>query len=516
MIRNFLCLKQKRTLFLLIISLIIFFFYYNIHLKSQQQQLFIPRLRINHEKLLNQNLTFKKVSIAYYTTSYLIRTDSHTKIFNKNLEEICEILDPEDYPLADSVFVNIVDFTRFPKSYRHLHQSQLWIFHSEESPRNSYRTVNMKNIVELDDWFNLTSTFRPESDFHIKYRGYRIKPNIGKLLQVKLNINLNQTIYSTSDIFHNTSSIYLNTLSSILHRELLNRQNVLLNICPYTCNQPLPSHAIQALQPYLNEIKPKVLNRNIVYIAWFVSNCDTHSRREDYVNKLRSQKGIHIDIYGNCKSMYHSHIIPIQCQKGTPNCTEKTISNYRFYLSFENSKCDTYITEKYWIQGTNGYAIPIVLGAKKEQYERIVVPNSYIHVDDFLTVEDLANELHRLNQNDTEFMKYLQWTQLYDVSVDYSPASIIDMHSTLCFLGHYQYLHSMKEENQQITYGMKTIRNIFHMTNMHLSNFNWTTAKTNLIRISQFYNPTVNCWDMDYPSILKQIYNHLFTWWKLF
>ncbi|CAF4410475.1 unnamed protein product, partial [Adineta steineri] len=127
--------------------------------------------------------------------------------------------------------------------------------------------------------------------------GYRIKPDIGKLLQVKLNINLNQKIYPTSDIFHNTSSIYLNTLSSILHKELLNRQNVLLNICPYTCNQPLPSHAIQALQPYLKQIKPKILNRNIVYIAWFVSNCDTHSRREDYVNKLRSQKGIHIDIY---------------------------------------------------------------------------------------------------------------------------------------------------------------------------------------------------------------------------
>jgi len=28
----------------------------------------------------------------------------------------------------------------------------------------------MKDITELDDWFNLTSTLKPESDFHVQYR----------------------------------------------------------------------------------------------------------------------------------------------------------------------------------------------------------------------------------------------------------------------------------------------------------------------------------------------------------
>ncbi|CAF4802502.1 unnamed protein product [Rotaria sp. Silwood1] len=513
---------QKIILFL-IISFIIFFISQNFLIKIQKT--FIKHIYNNHTFILNNNLTFKKVSIAHYTTSYGIRTDSHTKIFNDNLKHICNILDPEDYSLADSVFVNLVDFVHFPIlsndiSYRSLHQSQLWIVHSEESPRNSYRTVDMKNIKDFDDWFNLTSTFKPESDFHVQYRGYRIKPKIGDLLKSKLNINLHQTINLTldllSDTFMNVSSIYLNTLSSIFHKELINRKEILLNICPYTCNQPLSSHAIKSLQPYLKQTKQKILNQNIVYIAWFVSNCNTHSRREDYVNKLRSQKNIHIDIYGNCKSIYHSPILSIQCQKGTSNCMENILLNYRFYLSFENSKCDTYITEKYWIQGLNGHAVPIVLGAKKEQYQRIAIPNSYIHVDDFQTIEDLAKELHRLNKNYSEYSKYLQWTQLYDISVRYRPTSIIDMHSTLCFLGHYQYLHSIKEKNQHVLYLMNIIRKIFNITNMRLPNFNWTIAKTNLIRISQFYNPNVNCWDNNYPSIFKQIYNYLFTWWKLF
>ncbi|CAF3627892.1 unnamed protein product, partial [Rotaria sp. Silwood2] len=140
-------------------------------------------------------------------------------------------------------------------------------------------------------------------------------------------------------------------------------------------------------------------------------------------------------------------------------------------------------------QGLNGHTVPIVLGAKKEQYQRIAIPNSYIHVDDFQTIEDLAKELHRLNNNYSDYSKYLQWTQLYDISGRYRPISMIDMHSTLCFLGHYQYLYSIKEKNQQILYLMNIIGKIFNITNMRLPNFNWTTAKTNLIRISQFYNP---------------------------
>ncbi len=301
-----------------------------------------------------------------------------------------------------------------------------------------------------------------------------------------------------------------------MNKEFNDRQNTYSEICPYTCNQPLSSDLITSLQPYLKPIIPRVLNRNIVYIAWFVSNCDSHSGREEYVFKLRSQSGIHLDIYGDCSSIFHSHIVPIQCRKGTPNCMEKTLSNYRFYLSFENSKCDTYITEKYWTQGLNGKAVPIVLGAKREHYERIAIPNSYIHVDNYPTVEQLAQELHRLNRNDSEYIKYLQWTQLYDVGENYGPMATYNMHSTLCFLGHYQRLYAMKQQNEKIKYLLKRIRDIFNIGKVRLPNFNWATATTKLIRISEFYNPKVNCWDNDFPSFLRRAYNFFFTWWKLF
>jgi hypothetical protein len=167
--RKYICINRKLILYLIILIIITFCIYQNFLIRTTRQS-YTSSIHINHK-----NLTFKKISIAHYTTLYGIRTDSHSKIFNDNLKQICDILDPEDYSLADSVFVSLVDFIRFPilsngSSYRSLYPSQLWIVHSEESPRNSYKTIKIKDITELDNWFNLTSTFKPESDFHIQYR----------------------------------------------------------------------------------------------------------------------------------------------------------------------------------------------------------------------------------------------------------------------------------------------------------------------------------------------------------
>ena len=150
-------------------------------------------------------------------------------------------------------------------------------------------------------------------------------------------------------------------------------------------------------------------------------------------------------------------------------------------------------------------------------------------MDDYSTVEELAKELHRLNKNDPEYIKYLQWTQLYDIGGDYAPTAVqydigsdhapmaqSDMYSTLCLLGHYVRLHGMKGNVEERSYLLKRIRDIFHIRNIRLPNFNWETARTKLIRISEFFSPKANCWDNNYPSFLRRVYNFLFTWSKCF
>jgi alpha-1,3-fucosyltransferase len=56
---------------------------------------------------------------------------------------------------------------------------------------------------------------------------------------------------------------------------------------------------------------------------------------------------------------------------------EETAKNYKFYLSFENSVCRDYISEKFW-KALNNNIVPVVLGGA--DYSRVAPPKSYINV----------------------------------------------------------------------------------------------------------------------------------------
>jgi len=88
--------------------------------------------------------------------------------------------------------------------------------------------------------------------------------------------------------------------------------------------------------------------------------------------------------------------------------------HYKFYLSFENSNCRHYITEKLY-RNANGYnnldylVVPIVMGPSREDYEKFAPPASFIHVDDFKSPKDLANYLNSLSSDDTAYLSYFRW-----------------------------------------------------------------------------------------------------------
>lgn len=105
----------------------------------------------------------------------------------------------------------------------------------------------------------------------------------------------------------------------------------------------------------------------------------------------------------------------MSCSKSNHSeCLRHINENYKFYLSFENSNCKEYITEKFY-QNALGYndlnhlIVPIVLGPNKEDYRRLSPPNSFIHIDEFSSLKDLADYLHRLDEDDSLYGKYFQW-----------------------------------------------------------------------------------------------------------
>ena len=74
-------------------------------------------------------------------------------------------------------------------------------------------------------------------------------------------------------------------------------------------------------------------------VAWFVSNCGARNGRMEYAKEL--SKYISVDIYGHCGTL--------KCPRIDSKCFTMLRTDYKFYLSFENSNCKDYITEKlYW------------------------------------------------------------------------------------------------------------------------------------------------------------------------
>ena len=150
-----------------------------------------------------------------------------------------------------------------------------------------------------------------------------------------------------------------------------------------------------------------LINEKKKPVAWLVSNCRTHSQREHYVETL--SKHIQVDVYGHC---HNNSRCP---EKADDKCSEYIQNNYMFYLSFENSVCDEYVTEKFWSY-LQGKLVPIVLGGA--DYDKIAPPHSFINAMDYPDPKDLAKHLNYLISNQTAYNEYLWWKPYYTVFKD--------------------------------------------------------------------------------------------------
>ena len=65
-------------------------------------------------------------------------------------------------------------------------------------------------------------------------------------------------------------------------------------------------------------------------------------------------------------------------------------------MAFENSFCVDYYSEKYSETVLDGHTIPIVMGGA--DYKKLGMPKSYIDVNDFDTIEDLAKYIKYLDE----------------------------------------------------------------------------------------------------------------------
>lgn len=144
--------------------------------------------------------------------------------------------------------------------------------------------------------------------------------------------------------------------------------------------------------------------------AWVVSNCQYQpSGRKEFVDELKNY--IPIDIYGKCGTLNCTSLNGI-CEDPL-SCYKVIGPNYKFYLAFENSLCEDYITEKFYNALRFGM-VPVVFGYG--DYAKVTPKSSYIDARSFESPKKLADYLLFLDSHPEEYLKYFEWRKSYMVN----------------------------------------------------------------------------------------------------
>ncbi|CAI5443739.1 unnamed protein product [Caenorhabditis angaria] len=154
--------------------------------------------------------------------------------------------------------------------------------------------------------------------------------------------------------------------------------------------------------------KKKKSDESAAEIIWMVSNCITPNRRMEIVEKIKTL-GMKIDIFGGCGMK------PKKCEKKTTmDCEVNLVSTYKFYMAIENAYCEDYITEKFWINARDRFAVPIILG--KQIYLDAGIPEkAFIALDDFKNLDEFKSFIDNLAENKTKYMEFHEWRKEYEM-----------------------------------------------------------------------------------------------------
>ena len=400
----------------------------------------------NHIKLSatpsNQNqIKYVQLLTGRFDYKYWSLSGLGSEAFKNCKEKRCYAIQPFYRQIAletsDAIIVHGPNLYNMPNRNNYKRNAkQIWMYYSMESPHGSYCSMFYKSS-DLDDWFNLTATYKQESDFITDY-----KPGFKHWSEIKTN-----PIYI--DEYNKLKKNYGNNTSNLLYKQL---------------------------------------NEKNLKIIWIVSHCETSSRREDYIKKMMPY--IQIDIYGNCGPSYFNNSKPIPCENNETfqKCFIDLINKYKFYLAFENSLCDDYITEKFWKFYTKSMIfttniVPIVKGAKRHQYEQLIMNNSnrsIIFADDFKSPKSLANYLNSLDSNFNDYLKYYEWK--FDLFKELNSKNIVSLNNN--------------NNNKYDEIIQSDVQSPFCYLCSMLHNETYMNSKTNKVwKLSEWFSVDKSCWD---------------------
>jgi len=136
-----------------------------------------------------------------------------------------------------------------------------------------------------------------------------------------------------------------------------------------------------------------------------VGNCRTD--RLNFIDEL--QKYITVHVYGKCGDY--------SCPKGE-DCFSMLQNRYKFYLSFENSVCKDYVTEKFYRNALLHNMLPVVINGGNFNNPTVAPPGCCIIASNFKGAKELAEYMMKVANNSTLYYSYFKWHSRYTVKED--------------------------------------------------------------------------------------------------
>ena len=128
-----------------------------------------------------------------------------------------------------------------------------------------------------------------------------------------------------------------------------------------------------------------------------------YESRRNYIKFLQNH-GLNFDMYGQCGK---------SCGGTFLSCS-KIIKNYKFVISFENSLCDEYISEKPYRNGLNLGVVPVIMSGANLSDPYVLPPGSFIDAGQFSSVSALAAFLQKVGSDPKLYNKYFEWRKDWD------------------------------------------------------------------------------------------------------
>ena len=308
---------------------------------------------------------------------------------------------PEELRNADAVIVHPV-FTKLEDQKGSIFRDfiskvrterQMYLFLQWESPE--FHTGDYR---EFNNFFNATLTYRQDSSFLFPYDsivGLKLRAYFEEKTRKKLGLG-DFTNITIEQLYKNPDR------ARILDENFIKvpRKEKLFGVAAVVsnCRSPYRSNTIKKLNKLLkNPDGTPALN--------YMGRCDLldkagNARGAKVYKKFKTGSGF--------AGLY------------------KLAMRHKFFLSIENSRCRYYITEKFFENALLAGSVPIVAGAPRVDYEMIAPKSSFIHVDDFSSLEDLAGYVNYLMVNETAYNEYFNWWDSSKISSDFRLSNIED------------------------------------------------------------------------------------------